>query len=67
MKVESVTIFMKAEGKHCISATDGIRGFSDVHYIVRDGMATVNYQDDKGHRQGRSVPIADIDHVVTIL
>lgn len=62
MKVESVSIKMKDKGT---MFRFGEQAYPDLHYIVRDGMAVVNYADSQGGRTGFSVPIEDIEAVST--
>lgn len=47
------------------SFTDG-PAYPDLHYIVRDGMAVINWSGPDGTRRGHSRPIHDIQHVSTV-
>lgn len=70
MKVQTVNIHFKAgcettAGFNGVSFSEG-QGYPDLHYIVRDGMAVVNWRGRSGERCGHSVPISDIQSVSTV-
>lgn len=68
MKVSRVVIHFKTETGFInpYSAVEGA-AVADLHYIVRDGMATVNYKQPDGVRKGNSFPVENILEVETNL
>lgn len=69
MKVQTVIIHFseagKAEqGRDSITFSEGT-AYRDLHYIVRDGMAVVNYLGLDGERLGHSVPLWQVLRVST--
>lgn len=70
MKVKSAVIYLKPEaateaGFQSIAFTEG-QTYPELHYIVRDGMAVVNWAGPAGERHGHSVPLNDIRSVSTV-
>lgn len=69
MKVQNVIIHFSEAGKaehgpDSITFSEG-DVYSDLHYIVRDGMAVVNYAGNDGARLGFSVPLWQVRRVST--
>lgn len=70
MKVQTVVLRLKPGvvspgGFQSESFTES-RNYPDLHYIVRDGMAVVNWSGCDGNRHGYSRPIHDIESVSTV-
>lgn len=70
MKVQTVILhFSEAgkveQGRDSLTFSEG-SAYSDLHYIVRDGMAVVNYAGSGGARMGFSVPLWQVNKVSTI-
>lgn len=74
MKVERVTLHFKPgcepralSGVANVTFSEG-QAFSDLHYIVREGMHVVNYINPiTSKREGTSFPVTNVEQVNTTL
>lgn len=69
MKVQNVIIHFSdagraEQGRDSITFSEG-EAFKELHYIVRDGMAVVNYSGADKARVGYSVPLWQVSKVST--